>query len=494
MPAWNADLPRRAISGGKWIFALRLTERLFGFVRTVILARLLAPDDFGLMGIALLVILILEVFSETGIQAALIHRNQKIEPYFDTAWTLQAGRGIIQFGIVFVAAPYVAQFFHVPSAAGFFRVIAIAVLMRGFSNVGVVVFSKELEFNKQYLYQTSGIMADFAVSILAVFLLRNVWALAFGHLAGNLARCLTSYIIHPYRPHLKIEKAKARDLLGFGKWVTVSSILVFIGANGDDAVVGKALKSSALGFYQMAYRISQIVISEVVVVLSRVSFPVYAKLQDSLAELQKSYSRLASFSSALTIPMATGILLLGRDVTQVVLGAKWLPMVPALSFLAVAALLESVVFTGTPLFIGSGNPKFEFEMQLVRAVILVIFILPLTLRWGLSGAALTVVLSAVGMAILFYRKLRGQFAIRFRDLSLIFGPALVSSAVMAGFIYVVRSSIRPLETRPLSVHILFLAATILAAALIYVLLLALFQRIVPDYRVIKDMAKIIKGH
>ncbi len=183
-------LSQRTVRGGFWAFLLRIVQQIFSLARLVILARLLAPHDFGLMGIALLTMSTLETFSQTGFQQALIQKKATIASYLDAVWTVLIIRGFVLFGILYFAAPLAASFFDVPEAKAIIQVIGLSVLFQAFTNIGVIYFQKELEFNKEFIYQSAGTLADFSVAILGVLILRNVWALVFGLLAGNAVRCI----------------------------------------------------------------------------------------------------------------------------------------------------------------------------------------------------------------------------------------------------------------------------------------------------------------
>ena len=144
-------LSQKIIYGGVWVFSLRLINRLFEVIRIIVLARLLAPEDFGLFGLALFAMSALEAFSQTGIQAALIQKKENIEGYLDTAWTMQAIRGAILALILFIIAPYVSIFFGQPVTL-ILRALGVSVLINGFANIGIIYFPKELEFHKQFIY------------------------------------------------------------------------------------------------------------------------------------------------------------------------------------------------------------------------------------------------------------------------------------------------------------------------------------------------------
>jgi len=388
-------LSQRVVRGGFWVFLLRITERAFSLIRLVILARILSPNDFGLMGIALLTMATLDTFSQTGFQQALIQKKKDIKSYLDSTWTVLILRGFILFAILYFIAPYAATFFNVPEAKPIIQIIGFAVLLQAFTNIGAIYFQKELEFNKQFIYQLSGTLADFIVAISAALILRSVWALVLGLLAGNFTRFVVSYLIHPYRPHLNKDLGKAKELFGFGKWILGSSILIFLLTQGDDIFVGKLLGATALGFYQMAYRISNMPATELTHVISQVSFPAYSKLQDDIPRLKEAYLRILQITAFLSFPIAGLIFVLAPDFTKIFLGEKWMPAVSAMQILAFWGVIRSIGATIGPLFQSVGRPDINTKLQVVKLVLLGTLIYPLTLQWNILGTSLAVVLNAL---------------------------------------------------------------------------------------------------
>jgi len=381
----ETSLSQRVARGGMWVFALRLLEKGLGLIRLVILARLLAPHDFGLFGIALLAMSTLETFSQTGFQTALVQKKGNIADYLDTAWTVSVIRGFILFILVLLAAPYVALFFNTPKASLIIQVIGVSMFLRGLTNIGIVYFQKELEFNRQFIYRLSTTLVEFVVVISAALILKSVWALAFGMLAGSLTGLVASYLIHPYRPHFMLDLSKAKELFGFGKWVFGSSIVIFLVTQGDDAFVGKLLSATMLGFYQIAFRIANMPSSEFTGMIGRVAFPAYSKLQAVPQQLREAYLRTMSFSTFLSIPFAGGIIVLAPQFTQIFLGEKWLPIITPLQILAISGLFRSIAGTGGAMFNAIGKPKLDFKMNITRLVVIVLSIYPLTKIWGISG-------------------------------------------------------------------------------------------------------------
>ena len=380
-------LSKRVVRGGMWVFALRFTNRGLGFIRTIILARLLAPEDFGLLGIAMLAIATLETFSQTGFQAALIQKKENADSYLDTAWTVSAIRGGLLFLILFFSAPLVATFFNSPQATLVIKVIAVSTLLSGFRNIGIIFFQKDLEFNKQFSYELSATLVDLTIAITLAFMLRNVWALVWGGVAANFVRLFMSYILHPYRPQIRFSKGEFKELFGFGKWVLGSSILIFLLSQGDDIFVGKMLGVTALGFYQMAYLISNLPATEVTHVISQVTFPAYSKLQNDVKRLREAYLDVLQLTAFISIPLAGGIFILAPDFTRIFLGEKWMPMVPAMQVLCVLGALRSVGAVSGPIFLALGRPDIEAKLSAAQLVLLAILIYPLTEKWGITGTA-----------------------------------------------------------------------------------------------------------
>jgi len=278
-------------------------------------------------------------------------------------------------------------------------VIAVNMLLTGFGNIGVVFFQKELEFNKQFFYELCATLVDLAVSISLAFILRNVWALVWGGLAKNCARFCLSYALHPYRPRIRFERDRFQDLFGFGIWISGSTILIFLITQGDDIFVGKMIGVAALGLYQMAYLVSNLPVTEITDVISRVTFPAYAKLQSDLTRLRGAYLRVLQVTAYISIPFAAGIFVLGADFTRIFLGHKWIPMVPAVQVLALAGLVSSITATTRPVFHGVGKPKIDTVWQVVRLVLLAAVLYPLSMRWGIAGAAIAVLVSTSFSAV-----------------------------------------------------------------------------------------------
>jgi lipopolysaccharide exporter len=463
-------LSNRVVKGGIWVFAARIADRSFYFIKLIILARILLPRDFGVLGIAMLMILNLETFFRTGFSDALIQRREVTDDYLNSAWTTGIIRGTVLSAIVYIAGPYVAGFFNSPQAGPVVRVIGLSFLLRAFTNIGTIYFQKELEFNKQFLYQLTGSLADFIVAVTAAYLLKNVWALVFGILAGDFIRLIASYVVQPYRPKLSVDFKKARELFVFGKWVWASSITTFLLAQGDNAVVGKVLGAAMLGLYQMAYSIANTPATEFAQLISGITFPAYSKMQGDMSRLRNAYLEVLRMSAFIAIPLAGGIFVLAPEFTRIFLGEKWMPMVPAMRVLAVYGMINAIVAPG-PLFMAVGRPDIRTKLGVIGLIIFSVCIYPFTAWWGIMGAALaaTTYILMVGCLVM-------PVAFRFIDSPYItilrtIGPPLLNSMIMVLAVFSAKSFIH------LSMNIFQFVLLIFFGIVMYASIAFLFDKI-----------------
>lgn len=402
--ASGGTLSQKVVKGAFWVGLFKVLERTLRFARKIVVARLLSPKDFGLFGLACLAMGVLETFTQTGMHTALIQRKEKTEEFLDTAWTINLIRGIILSFSLYLLSPYIAKFFNNEEVLPFVKIISLILLINGIKNIGAIYFIKELEFRKQFILQIGKTLVDIGVCITLAFILKNAWALVWGMFAGSIAQCFLSYILHPYRPKIRFEKEKAKELLNFGKWILGSSILIFLLTQGDDILVGKILGLTALGLYQMAYTIANLPATEITHVISQVTFPAYSKLQDNLPKLREAYLKVLQLTAFISFPIAGLIFALAPDFTKLFLGEKWMPMVPAMQILVIGGAIRSIGATIGPIFQGIGRPDILTKSMFAQLLILAVSIYPLIFKLGITGASIAVVIPGLIVnTFLFYR-------------------------------------------------------------------------------------------
>ncbi len=434
------SLSKKVTTSAVWVFSFQILDNILGLIRLVILARLLSPTDFGLVGIAWLTLQIISTFTQTGIHQALIHK-QSIEKFLNTAWTYLLFRGIILYIIVFSIAPLLGSFFNNPSIIPVIRVLGLTFFIESFVNIGIVFLQKNLLFDKQFYFQLIGNLVDFTIAIVLAFILKDVWAIVYGSVANNMVRVLLSYYFSKYRPKFEFNISLFRELGNYGKWVTGSSILQFIYTQGDDILVGRIIGPTALGFYQLAYKISNLPATQITHLISNVLFPAYAQIQSDKVRLSKIYLSVLQLISYLSFFVGIIIIAFAYDFTVLFLGEKWLPIVTAMQILTLWGMVRSIGATTGPVWQALGTPSKITKVQSIQVLIMIIVIYPLTIKLGITGTALAVIIASFipnAIAVyLMHKTLSLKIILIVRELLF----PLVSSMIMYGTYMVMRANI-----------------------------------------------------
>jgi PST family polysaccharide transporter len=428
----------KVVISGIWVLLGNILNRILGFIKTVILARLLSPADFGLFGIAMLVLGSLDQFTKAGAEEALIQKKKVIEQYLNVAWTINIARGLVVFVLVYLLAPYAAHFFRDEQADPVIKTISLILILHAFYNIGIVHLQKDLSFKRLFLYRFSGNFADFIVAVSVALVLKNVWALICGLLVGHYTRLVVSYLIHPYRPTIKLDYTVVSEIFRFGGWITGIGVIGFIIAQGDDAVVGRVLGATSLGFYYLAFLIASLLSSEIRLLLSRVTLPAYARMSDDIKRLKESYLRVLQMTVFVATPTGIGLFLLAPEFTLIILGEKWKPIILPLQILAISGILTSFVYTGSSLFYARGRPKIEFQLQSVRLIVFTCIIYPLTVNWGIVGTALAVTISSAFVIPFWSVTSMRMIEATIVDLSRNILPTFIASGIMYLAVFTVK--------------------------------------------------------
>jgi PST family polysaccharide transporter/lipopolysaccharide exporter len=426
----SGTIAERAIQSGIWMSGIKLSGQGLQLLMYLVLARVLAPRDFGLMGIALLALSALDQLTNIGIDTALVHQiEDDVDEYLDTTWCLEVGRGLLATTLLFVAAPHLGAFFSEPRATPLIRVIAFSPLIYGLRNPGIIYFQKNLEFHREFVYQTSSAAVQFAVGVGYALVYESVWALVFGFLAADAVQTLLSYRIHPYRPWPQFDRSAAADLINYGKWITGSSIIYFIYRQGDDAFVGWFLSATTLGFYQYALRIADMPTNQVSEVAAKVTFPSYSKLQEEPARLRTAFLQTMETIGFVVAPMAFGIALVAPSFVPVALGRNWLPIVLPLQIFAVYALFHGFARNIGALWKALGVHDLDTKIGVLRVLLIALFIWPATARYGIEGSALVItsVFVLVVIPLNVYLTAKTLSTTNWAIYRTIFYPALASS-------------------------------------------------------------------
>ena len=389
------SLAKKTAHAMLWVTLISIFTKTLGFATQIVLARLLAPADFGLLAIGLLAINTMGIFRDLGFGATLIYKKDDSDhTAANTAFILLPLVASTLFLIAYFSASYIAIFFDNTAVEPIVQILALTFVISSFGTVPSMLLEKELEFKKKVLPETVPIIGYACVAIWLAINGYGVWSLVYGQIVSALLTAGLIWLVSDWRPTFKFDRKIARDLFGYGKHIMGASIVLFLITNIDDAIVGRVLGIEALGFYTLAYTISNLPATQITHLVGRVMFPVYSKLQDNKYALRNAWFKTLKYVSILSIPASFGILVVAPEFVNIVLGEKWLPAIPALQVLCIFGLLRSIAATCGPIFQATGNPKILRNFALLKLILFLIVVFPLINRYGVLGMSLAMTLPA----------------------------------------------------------------------------------------------------
>lgn len=383
------------LKGITWMSALRGFIRVLGVVKIAILARILLPSQFGNYGIALLTLGFLEVLTETGINVFLIQEKDDTTKYLDSAWVVSIIRGALIALVILAASPLIISFFKASGTTVLLYLVAAVAFVRGFINPMEVTFQKKLEFGKDFLFEGFLYLVDASLAVSIGYFTHSEVAMIISMLVAAVVEVILSFILFKDRPKFAIEKEKVMKVIHSGKWVTGAGIFQYIFQNIDNITVGKVLGTTSLGYYQQAYSISTLPVSEVGLIFNKVTFPVYVNISEDSIRLKKAFLRTLTVITALVIPFAILILFFSNPIIRIFLGDKWLPIEPVLKILAIFGILKSILNYNYSLFLSLKLQKYVMFSELSAIVGMGVAIYPMVTRFGIIGAGYSTIIAFI---------------------------------------------------------------------------------------------------
>lgn len=356
-------MPTGVAKGAMLTVAMRWTDRLIGIASTMILARILVPDDFGIIAMASLVIGLTDVMLDLGVHVALIRNSNATQADYDTAWTLRLIQSTLSAAVVIATAPLAAAYFHDPRITPVLYVLAIGLILPALENIGIITFQKEMRFGLDFKFTFLKRISGFMVTVGMALLLHSYWALVFGTLLGRVVGVALSYRMHPMRPRFSLEKFK--EIFGVSQWMLLRGILQYLNVNAHKFLVGGRATADVLGGYTLASQIAAMPSTELLQPLNRVLFPAFVKARDNPEELKRVFLLSQGVQTLIAIPGGIGLILLAHEAVSILLGPKWLFVAPFVQILAVANLAQAISASGSYLLMTVG--EFAWQTMLVAA-------------------------------------------------------------------------------------------------------------------------------
>lgn len=442
---------RFSVFGGTVItVAMRWTDRLIGLVSTLILARLLMPEDFGIIAMASLTIALADILLDLGVNVALIQNRDATQAHYNTAWTLRLIQTLIATLALVTAAPWAASYFGDQRVEPVLQVLAFTLLLSGLENIGIVAFHKHMQFGAEFRFLFLRRITGFSVTIIAAWFLRSYWALVIGALSGRVAGVGLSYWLHPMRPRFSIEKFG--EIFAVSQWMLIRSIGAYLHHNLHKILVGRWAPTATMGAYSLADEISMMPSGELLAPLNRALFPAFADAKENPNELKRLFLLAQGIQTLVAVPASVGLALVAEEVVKLMLGEKWLAAISFIQILAWVNIAGAITNSSGYVLISLGRVRdsvFSLWLQVV-----IFAVLALTFFAGseaLQLAWLRLYVGIGGIGITFWLILHALPVLSLRDvIRTIVRPILGAAGMYGMLVYAF-----PNMDSPLAVVLLF---------------------------------------
>lgn len=396
----------------------------------LVLARLLLPEDFGLVAMAVVFIGFCTQLLDLGLGPALVQRSDLSELHKSTAFWTATGIGAALTALFLVAAPLVGAFYSSPAVIPVVRALGLGFVLGAPQSIYRYLFEREFSFGVVGVRNLIGVALGGAIGITLALRGAGVWALV----AENLVRTSTGSVLFaassPWRPRLRFSRRALAELWSYSRSILGTRLVNFFNRNLDNLLIGRILGASALGFYSLAYQGVLLPLGQVARPIARVGFPAFASIQDNPERCASTFLSALRVSLLVSAPLPLLAIFLSPTAIPYLLGERWLPSVLPFQVLSAVALIQAGMSLSPPLFNALGRADLSFRWTLIALAANSVGIVA-GLRWGISGVAvgyLTAVLATSPIQFMMVQRLIG---LRSSQLWSVFRPMLLSIVAAA---------------------------------------------------------------
>jgi len=385
------NLRQRTLMGLGWNGAARLLGQLLQLAATVILARLLSPKEYGLLGMVLVFTGFASFVADMGLGASIIQRSTVTERHLNSVFWLNVATGLALTAVFALAAPLIARFYQEPQLRLLTAAIALSFFLGSLNVVQVALLDKALNFRTKFWIETVSSVASGAVAVVLAFSGAGVWALVGQTLTQAAVRVLMMWSQSSWRPAWSFDFAAIRELMRFSGHLVGFGVVIYWSQNVDKLVIGRWIGSAALGIYSLADKLMRLPIASVTDVTTSVMFPALSFIQDDVESVRRAYLRATRMIALITFPAMVALGVLAEPAILVVYGPKWRGSIVILQLLCFAGLVQSATNTAGWIFMSQGRTDVLFRIGIYTTAVRAIGVL-IGSHWGLMGVAWAYVL------------------------------------------------------------------------------------------------------
>ncbi len=393
-------LTDRTTKAASWRILSSLVQFVLRFGSSVVLARILPVDVFGLFGMAMIVVGFISIISEAGMIPAIVQKANLTELHIRVGFSLSILVGIILTAILSAGAQLASNLYNAENLNIIIRWLSLGFVLKSFGVTADALLQRRLAFQKLFWANTLSYCLGYVVIVIALALAGwGIWALVWASLAEAFLRSVLLIFMEPHPKIPSLAAKEAKDLINFGFGMSITRVTNYVARSGDYFVVGRLLGSEALGLYSRAYQLVMLPTAYLSSPLSNVLFPAYASIQDDTIRLRKAYHRSLSVSSIIVMPLLAGMAIAAPEIVVVIFGEKWAGAISAFRLLCVGGIGRSIYNLVDALARAKGAVYKQLWRHSLYAVMIVLGSI-IAVKWDIEGVAVAVMIVMMIMSML----------------------------------------------------------------------------------------------
>jgi len=413
-----------------WSFGSKTLSQVISIVFGIILARLLVPEDFGLITMVMVLMGFAGLLSDVGLGSALIQKKDVIADHFSAVFWFNSLIGLLLTICLIFLAPQIAIFYSRPELELIAVVLSFTFILSAISMVPRTRLAKELAFKKLAIVDFFSLFFSGCIAITMAFKGYGYWSLVAHQLIERLLSTTFVWLLSDWKPQLRHNIKVISELIGFGSTVFATRTLRHAALQADKLIIGKFLGAVSLGLYDKAYSMMLFPLQNISIVIGNVMFPSLSTIQDDVAHVRDIYLRMTGAISLLTFPMMAGMFVISESFVLGVLGEQWAEIIPLFKIFCVVGFFISIATVTGPVYLSQGKAKLQLKINLINQP-LIIFGIIVGLKWGLIGIVIGFSITTIIGVLITWWIVGKLIKLKFRKIIFNLLPAFILSIVMA---------------------------------------------------------------
>lgn len=404
---------------------------IFQAAANIILARHLTPDDYGVIGFAMIFINFLSQFNDFGINSAVVQEKELTDSSLYTGFSMKVLLGFLALMLSLIVAPLANYFFDNLAVVNVVRLISLSFIINTMSFLPTTLMTRELNYKLLGFAQMGAALMTSSVSIALVLNGFTYWSIVIANVCASVMSVVILNLLHPVRPRFHLDRAKALHYLQFGGNLLLSGLVTFALINTDNLVIGSLEGAKTLGFYALAFTWGSVISGISWSVISTLLFPTFARIQEDRARIKRGYLMTLEMVALLGIMANLSLFIASREFL-VYLGDgsdKWLPALQAFRILCVYGMIRTILEPVAGVIISLGHTGLLLKANCLATLLQVVLLYPVLRRFGIEGVAALVTVSYAAQYLVYFPALKKEIGLKFGDVF-----SSLRTAIFAGIV------------------------------------------------------------